>query len=72
MNSDAPKNQAPKIDPNIESRRKFLAACGRLSLATPPAIALLLSSAEHNYAQAGSGGGGGGGGRGHRRRGFRF
>lgn len=57
-----------------DARRKFLAACGRLSLATPPAVALLLASADRNYAAAQSGGssdlwnrvpgGGTGGGRG--------
>jgi hypothetical protein len=46
------------IDKDGDSRRRFLAACGRLSVATPPAIALLLASAEKNYAHALSGGSG--------------
>jgi hypothetical protein len=45
----------------VEARRKFLAACGRFSIATPPAVALMLAAAERNYAVAASGGGGGGG-----------
>ncbi len=51
----------PAIAENAESRRRFLAACGRLSVATPPAVALLLASAERRYATAASGFGGGGG-----------
>lgn len=59
------------MTPDGDARRKFLAACGRLSIATPPAVALLLASSERNYAAAQSGGsselwnrvpGGGGGG----------
>jgi hypothetical protein len=45
----------------VEARRSFLAACGRFSIATPPAVALMLAAAERNYAVAASGGGGGGG-----------
>jgi hypothetical protein len=64
-----------------DARRRFLATCGRLSVATPPAIALLLASADRNYAAAQSGGsnlldrvpgGGGGGGRGFRLFGIRI
>jgi uncharacterized membrane protein YgcG len=49
----------------LESRRRFLATCGRLSAATPPAVTILLATANRNYAIAdssGIGGGGGGGG----------
>ncbi|MCK6451151.1 MAG: hypothetical protein L6R19_09905 [Alphaproteobacteria bacterium] len=40
-----------------EARRRFLAACGRFALATPPAISLMLAGSERNYATAASGGG---------------
>ncbi len=50
------------IAENTESLRRFLAACGRLSVATPPAVARLLASAGQHYATAASGFGGGGGG----------
>lgn len=43
-----------------ETRRRFLEACGRFSIATPPAIALLLAASKRNYAVALSGGGSGG------------
>lgn len=43
----------------VEARRRFLAACGKFSIATPPAVALMLAAAERNYAVAASGGGGG-------------
>jgi len=39
-----------------EARRRFLAACGRLSVATPPAVVLLLASSERGYADVSSGG----------------
>lgn len=42
----------------VEARRRFLAACGKFSIATPPAVALMLAAAERNYAVAASGGGG--------------
>jgi hypothetical protein len=44
----------------VQARRKFLAACGKFSVATPPAIAMLLAASERNYAVAASGGGGAG------------
>lgn len=44
----------------VEARRRFLATCGRFSIATPPAVALMLAAAERNYAVAASGGGGAG------------
>lgn len=56
-------SMTPKPDHDmIQARRSFLAACGRFSVATPPAIAMLLAASERNYAAAASGGGGGGGG----------
>jgi hypothetical protein len=51
----------------VQARRKFLAACGKFSVATPPAIAMLLAASERNYAVAASGNGGGGGGGGNGR-----
>lgn len=39
-----------------EARRRFLAACGRLSVATPPAVVLLLASSDRGYADVSSGG----------------
>ena len=43
----------------VEARRRFLAACGKFALITPPAMTVLLSSTAQNYAVAGSGSGGG-------------
>jgi hypothetical protein len=40
----------------IEDRRKFLAACGRFAVVTPPAISLLLSTSLTSPAVAKSGG----------------
>jgi hypothetical protein len=36
----------------IEARRRFLQQCGRYAVATPPVVALLLTSANRNYAVA--------------------
>lgn len=53
------EHEVPKANEAvIEARRKFLANCGRFALVTPPAVALLLSSAERNFAVAASGAGG--------------
>lgn len=41
---------------NDSSRRKFLAACGRFAVVTPPAITLMLAASRQNYATAASGG----------------
>lgn len=38
-----------------EARRRFLAECGRFSIATPPAVALLLAASKRKYAVATSG-----------------
>jgi hypothetical protein len=40
------------------ARREFLARCGKLAVVTPPAMAVLLSAANRNYATAASGQGG--------------
>lgn len=34
------------------ARRRFLASCGRFAVATPPAITLLLASAQQSYVAA--------------------
>lgn len=41
----------------LEARRRFLATCGKLAIATPPAITLLLARSEVSYAVALSGNG---------------
>jgi hypothetical protein len=43
-----------------QARRRFLASCGRFAALTPPAVILLLSATDANYAVAASGRGGGG------------
>jgi hypothetical protein len=48
-------------------RRKFLAACGRFAVVTPPAVTLLLSTSLNSDAIARSGNGDGGSGRPHHR-----
>ncbi len=45
-----------KYDRPSRERRDFIARCGRFALATPPAIALLLSADGRSYADAVSGG----------------
>jgi hypothetical protein len=44
-------------DPLDEDRRKFLAACGKFAVVTPPALTVLLSTSLNSDAVAGSGGG---------------
>lgn len=51
---------SPGIDAN-EDRRKFLAACGKFAVVTPPAITVLLSTSLNSDAIAGSGNGNGNG-----------
>jgi hypothetical protein len=41
---------------DTESRRRFLLKCGKVAVATPPTMALLLSVDERGYALAFSGG----------------
>ncbi|WP_424631778.1 hypothetical protein [Bradyrhizobium sp. SYSU BS000235] len=47
------------LDEAAEDRRKFLAACGRFAVVTPPAITLLLSTSLNSTAVANSNGGNG-------------
>jgi len=44
-------------DAMVEARRKFLASCGKFAAITPPAVTLLLSAADADYAVAQSGAG---------------
>lgn len=41
-------------DATEEARRDFIARCGRLALAAPPTLALLLTATDRGYAIAGS------------------
>jgi len=50
------EDEKEKDETVSDARRRFLAACGRFSAATPPAVALLLAAAQRNYAAAQSGG----------------
>jgi len=43
---------------SLDARRRFLAACGKFAIITPPAMTVLLSSTAQNYAVAASGNGG--------------
>ena len=64
-NTDEPvTNVEQELDAD---RRRFLAACGRFAVVTPPAVTLLLSTSLHSDAIAHSGSGGGEGGRPHQR-----
>ena len=56
MEDDKPGADAPSA-PATADRRKFLAALGRFSAVTPPAITLLLSTTLSSEAIAHSGGG---------------
>ncbi len=49
-------DQTAAMTGDNQARRRFLAACGRLSVATPPAVVLLLANTERSYAQVSSGG----------------
>ena len=58
------ENSTANTDPDMDgSRRRFLDSAGRIALATPPAITLLLASGGSQPAWAS--GGSQGGGRGH-------
>ncbi|CAM5320591.1 hypothetical protein AFEL58S_00768 [Afipia felis] len=55
---------AAENDPKVEGqhsldedRRKFLAACGKFAVVTPPALTILLSTSLNSKAVAKSGGG---------------
>jgi hypothetical protein len=65
-----PQHNEPSIDtatPVDDDRRKFLAACGKFAVVTPPALTVLLSTSLNSSAMARSGGnsGDGDGGRNH-------
>jgi hypothetical protein len=49
------QNDDQAATPHVEARRKFLASCGKFAALTPPAVTLLLSAGEANYAVAFSG-----------------
>jgi hypothetical protein len=52
----------PSVDtgtPLDDDRRKFLAACGKFAVVTPPALTVLLSTSLTSKAIASSGGSGG-------------
>jgi hypothetical protein len=55
----AAHQEEPPVDtgtPPDDDRRKFLAACGRFAVVTPPALTLLLSTSLNSKAIAHSGG----------------
>jgi hypothetical protein len=57
------KDSNSESDTSLDGdRRKFLAACGKFAVVTPPAVTLLLSTSLNSEAIAKSGGGSGGGG----------
>lgn len=45
----------PSDQAGLEARRRFLAVCGKLAIATPPGVTLLLTQSEAGYAAAFSG-----------------
>jgi hypothetical protein len=47
------KHKEPEM---LDARRRFLAACGKFAVITPPAMTVLLTSTAQNYAVAASGG----------------
>jgi hypothetical protein len=51
----------PDADETGAQRRKFLKQAGKVAIATPPVLAILLSAEGRHYALALSGGGGSGG-----------
>lgn len=53
---NTPQNDLHAISHSGEDRRRFLAACGRFAVVTPPAITMLLSTSLNSSAIAGSGG----------------
>lgn len=48
-------NSNKRARDEVAARRRFLAKCGRFAIATPPAVTLLLASAQHSYVAAQSG-----------------
>jgi hypothetical protein len=62
MNDKNTDESVTNVEMELDAdRRKFLAACGRFAVVTPPAVALLLSTSLHSDAIARSGSGEGGG-----------
>jgi hypothetical protein len=56
----APRENEPNAEvdtPLDEDRRKFLAACGKFAVVTPPALTVLLSTSLNSTAIAHSSGG---------------
>jgi hypothetical protein len=54
-----PNQDEPSVDvgtPLDDDRRKFLAACGKFAVVTPPALTMLLSTSLNSRAIAHSGG----------------
>ena len=49
-------NNSPENEAEIADRRKFLAACGKFAVVTPPAITMLLSTSLTSDAIAASSG----------------
>lgn len=55
--SDEHDSRVEVQGPLDEDRRKFLAACGKFAVVTPPALTVLLSTSLNSEAVAKSGGG---------------
>ena len=61
MNDENTGEPVTNVEQELDAdRRKFLAACGRFAVVTPPAVTLLLSTSLHSDAIARSGSGDGG------------
>jgi hypothetical protein len=59
MNNKNTDEPVPNVELELDAdRRKFLAACGRFAVVTPPAVTLLLSTSLNSDAIARSGSGG--------------
>lgn len=60
-----PDKPLPALDSGAdEDRRRFIAACGKFAIVTPPAVTMLLSTSLHSTAIAASSGSKGNNGRG--------
>ncbi len=55
--SDENRDKSEASGPADEDRRKFLAACGKFAVVTPPALTILLSTSLNSEAVTRSGGG---------------
>lgn len=51
------RSTQPTVQSASEARRRFLVACGKFAVATPPAISLVFAGSERGFASAVSGGG---------------